>query len=90
MNLEFVGGPLDGKADYPVPDGQREFHLAVWVPEPFRKLESGEAVGPGRRILHTYQLGGFCRCTPEKYDHEPVWQYEGCVDQDFRVERRRE
>ena len=56
MNLEFVGGPLDGKADYATPDGQREFHLAVWVPEPIRKLEPGEAAVPCRRIVHRYQM----------------------------------
>lgn len=78
MNLEFVGGPLDGKADYATPDGQREFHLAVWVPEPIRKLEPGEAAVPCARIVHRYQLGSFCQCTEEKHDHVPVWQYDGC------------
>ncbi len=74
MNLEFVGGPLDGKADYATPDDQREFHLAVWVPDgrPFG------VAAPTRRIVHRYQLGSFCQCTPEKHDHVPVWQYDGC------------
>lgn len=78
--LEFMGGPLDGKADFATPEGQREFHLAVWVPEPMQigKVAEATSVGPCRRIVHQYLLGGFCRCTPEKYDHEPVWEYYGC------------
>ena len=80
MNLEFVGGPLDGKCDYATPADQREFHLAIWVPERMQvgKVAEATSAGPCRRIVHRYQLGGFCRCTPDKYDHEPVWRYEGC------------